>query len=588
MTATEPTPYGTTWYAATMEGAPPRPRLTYDLDVDVCVIGGGFAGLTAAREVARRGWSVVLVEAGRIGSGASGSSAGVVAPGFSEPIEAIIERLGLKRAKELWGLSAAGVDYVRTTIAEIGMAGVDRVDGQLLARTIDDEDGLLRSVAMMRVDFGADVEAWPTAQVRESLLSPRYFQAMHNAAAFHIHPLNYALGLAAAAERAGVRLFEGTAATAIDPNGVRKRVDTAEGRVRAGHIVLAGGIDIGTVYPVLAETVVPVFSYVGTTAPLGEQLSEAVRYAGAVSDTRAANDAYRIVGGDRLMWGGRIGARSVSPRRVEKLISRDIRRTYPQLDQVEIAHAWSGVTSYAVHKMPQIGELDRGVWLAGAFGMHGINTSAMAGQLIAGAIVDGDDRWRLFSDYELVWVGGRLGRAATQAIVWSLPLRDAMASGIADLRRALRRRSAERAVHKEEAAARNRKAAQAKQRATPEAARRAAQEAARQQAEETRQAVEEAAQRATAEAVRRAAEQAGFRADAMARRAMEQAELVDSASTVDTAFDDVEDPARREAEIVAQRLADALREADRHATRESAVEEPEPTGAVRSVPRAVP
>jgi glycine/D-amino acid oxidase-like deaminating enzyme len=571
-----------------MEGAPARPRLTYDLDVDVCVVGGGFAGLTAAREIARRGWSVALVEAGRIGSGASGCSAGVVAPGFSEPIEAIVERVGLKRAKELWALSAAGVDYVRNAIAEIGMAGVDRVDGQLLVRTLDDEDALLRTVAMLRVDFGADVEAWPTAQVRESLLSPHYFQAIHNAAAFHIHPLNYVLGLAAAAEQAGVRVFEATAATALDANGVRKRVETPEGRVRAGHIVLAGGINIGAVYPVLAETVVPVFSYIGATAPLGEQLSEAVRYTGAVSDSRAANDAYRIVGGDRLMWGGRIGARNASPRRVEKLISRDIRRIYPQFERVEIAHAWSGVTSYAVHKMPQIGELDRGVWLAGAFGMHGINTSAMAGQLIADAIVDGDDRWRLFSDYELVWAGGRLGRAATQAIVWSLPLRDAAAVGLAELRHAVRRRSAQRAVQKATAALR-RKTQERDRRAAQQSTRVAAQEAARQNAEATRQAVEEAAQRATADAVRRAAEQAGFRADTMARRATEQSAIpMDGMSSAGARLDGAEDAARREAEIVAQRLADALREADQLSRREGAVEEAGTAGEIRSVPRVVP
>jgi len=118
------------------------------------------------------------------------------------------------------------------------------------------------------------------------------------------------------------------------------------------------------------------------------------------------------------------------------------------LDGVGIAHAWSGVAGYAVHNMPQIGEVGRGVWLAGAFGMHGINASAMAGVLIARAIAAGDDRWRRFSDYELVWAGGRIGRAAAQAFLWSAPARDAAASGLAKLRQAWRQRSAERASQK--------------------------------------------------------------------------------------------------------------------------------------------
>lgn len=503
MTASDPTPYGPTWYAATMVAAPVRPSLTYDLDVDVCVIGGGLAGITAAREIARLGQSVAVVEADRVASHASGCNGGVVAPGFTEPIGAIVRRVGLKRARELWALSTDGVEYVRTLARETAMEGGGPADGRLVVRTVDDEDDLLREVALMRVDLGADVEAWPTAQVREVLISPLYFQAMHLAAAFHIHPLNYAIGLAAAAERAGARIFERTPALAIDSAGVRKRVDTPNGRVRAAHIVLAGGVGLRAVYPLVADTVVPVTSCLATTVPLGERLTAAIRYPGAVTDTRRAHSSYRIVGGDRLMWGGRMTMRAPAPRRLAMLMQRDIGRIYPQLAGVEIAHVWSGVAAHAVHNMPQIGEVGRRVWLAGAFGSHGINTSTMAGILIARAIVEGDDRWRLFSDYELVWAGGRLGQAAAQMFFWSAPGRDAAASGVARLHQAWQLRATERGSQKVAAKTR-RTAAETARKAAREAARLAAADKVRRQ--EQRRAAEQAERRAAEEA-RQSAEQ---------------------------------------------------------------------------------
>ncbi len=284
----------------------------------------GLAGLTVAREVARRGWSVAVLEAGKVAGGASGRNGGFVSPGFAERIDAIVERVGLPRAKELWALSEAGVDYMRRAIAETAMPGVDLRDGRLSVRRTDDEAGLIEHVAMLRVDFGADVEAWPADQVREVLRSAQYFQAVHFPKAFHIHPLNYALGVAADAEKHGARIFEATQATAIDPAGVRKRVQTPHGLVRARHVVLAGSTGIGAVDAELAATVLPVSTYVAVTAPLGEKLFDAVRYSGAVADTRRSGDYYRIVADDRLMWGGRISARASAPRRLKALMRRDI------------------------------------------------------------------------------------------------------------------------------------------------------------------------------------------------------------------------------------------------------------------------
>jgi glycine/D-amino acid oxidase-like deaminating enzyme len=509
-----------TWYAATAVEFPERPALTHDLDVDVCVVGAGLAGLTVAREAARRGWSVAVLEAGKVAGGASGRNGGFVSPGFAERIDAIVERVGLPRAKELWALSETGVDYMRRAIAETGMPGVELRDGRLSVRRTDDE-------------------AWPTDQVREVLRSPHYFQAVHFAKAFHIHPLNYALGLAADAEKHGARIFEGTAALGLDPAGVRKRVQTPHGMVRARHVVLAGSTGIGAVDAELVATLQPISTYVAVTAPLGEKLFDAVRYTGAVADTRRAGDYYRIVADDRLLWGGRITTRASEPRRLKAQMRRDIRQVYPQLGDVEIEHAWAGTMAYAVHKMPQIGELAPGYWLASAFGGHGLNTTAMAGEMIARAILDGDDRWRLFSSYELVWAGGKFGRAAAQAAYWSMQARDGVQERISRYRDSARRESAarqarweaEKAARKAEAEAR-RIAEEQKRIADAEARRLAAEEARRVAAEKARLAKEEV-ERIRQERVR-AAEEAKRAEEEAARAAAAQAlqDAADAAATL--------------------------------------------------------
>jgi gamma-glutamylputrescine oxidase len=417
--ASEPTAYAPTWYTATMVPARERGRLTFDLDVDVCVIGGGLAGLTTAREIARRGRSVALLESNRIAWNASGRNDGFVLPGFAGSMDRIVSRVGLDHAKALWALSEMGLKYVSTAIAQARMPGVAPVAGWLKVSKLDNCERLVADLELYRQELGADVEGWPTERVRDVLRSDHYFHARHWPHAFHIHPLNYALGLAEAAEAAGVRIFEETPALSIDIEGVRKRIATPSARVRAGHIVLACSVHLGAlVASHIVGTLIPVWTNVLVTRPLGPRLAEAIGYRGAVSDSDLANSHYRVVGGDRLLWSGHPITWEGDPHRFVKPMQADIAAIYPQLGTVEVEHVWSGVLGSPLHRMPQLGELSPGLWLASGFGGHGINTTAMGGVVLAQAIVEGDDTWRLFAPFELVWAGGRVGRAAMQAYYW--------------------------------------------------------------------------------------------------------------------------------------------------------------------------
>lgn len=445
MTDSDPRPESSpaTWYEATQVARPHHARLGFDLDVDVCVIGAGLAGLTTALEVARKGWSVAVLEGGRIASAASGRNTGFVLPGFAERIDAMVERIGLDHTKQLWALSERGVDYVRTTIADNSLPGVDPVPGWLRVHQTDEPDRVRADVERLRW-IGADVEMWPTEQVRAELASQRYFSAVHCRNAFHIHPLNYALGLAQLAADAGCRIFEETPALAIDPAGVRKRIATPNGRVRAAHVVFAGNVQLGSLMPSLSATLLPVTSYVMVTEPLGERLTQFVRYRGAVSDTDRADNHYRIVDGDRLMVSGRIRVWPADAGRFASALASDIARKFPGLGRVEVAHIWSGTLGRTIHRMPQIGEMSEGVWIASGFAGHGLNTTAMAGDLIARGIVESDDTWRLFAPYELVWAGGRTGAAAAQGLYWWRSAAEAVARSRSRYRERRRLAKAER------------------------------------------------------------------------------------------------------------------------------------------------
>lgn len=388
--------------------SPTRPRLTFDLDVDICVIGAGLAGLTVAREAARMGASVAVLEGRNVGWNASGHSLGAVMPGFGFPAADLIDRVGVTDARELWSLAQQGADYVHATVTLDAGQDATLTKGALEVSNVDVGDTLIRRLQTLGGDFGTEVEGWQVDRVRDVLKTNRYFHAIHYPRAFQIDGQQY-VHTAALAERAGVRIFEETPAVGIDPSGVRKRVVTPSARLRCSDIVMAGNVHIGTPALRLAGTLLPTWRYMGMTEPLGDRLAEAIKFHGSVADTDDI-DQFRIVGGDRLLWSSPETTWQANPRRFAKAIQRRIATVFPKLGPVKVEDVWSGVFGQTVHGMPQIGQLRQGLWVVSGFGRQGLNTTAMGGQLVARSIMLGDDRWRLFSPFELVWAGGSVGR----------------------------------------------------------------------------------------------------------------------------------------------------------------------------------
>src|ERR1700737_1025897 len=394
---------------------PERSRLSFDLDVDIAIVGAGLAGLTVALEAARLGASVAVLEGRHVGWNASGNQLGPVMPGYGLSIGELIERIGFEDTRELWALSKEGAEFVRATATEEQMPGIGLSEGALEVANVDVGDRLISQLQMLSEDFETEVEGWQIDRVRNELKTDRYFHGVYYPKAFQIDGRKYVHGLAALARRAGARIFEDTPVVSIDSSGIRKRIVTPSARLRASHIVLAGNIHLGATMRRLSETLLPVWRYAAVTAPLGARLADIIAFQGSGADTDGI-DHFRIVDGDRLLGGGPETTWAARPQRFGPAIERRIRNVFPKLGPVEIAETWGGAVGQTVHGMPQIGQLRPGLWVASGFGRHGLNTTAMAGQLIARSILWGDERWRLFSPFELVWAGGATGRVAGQLI----------------------------------------------------------------------------------------------------------------------------------------------------------------------------
>ncbi|WP_027132793.1 NAD(P)/FAD-dependent oxidoreductase [Geminicoccus roseus] len=417
--------YVETFYRPGAAADRPRPALAGRLEVEVAVVGGGLSGLTTALELARRGRSVAVLEAQRVAWGASGRNGGFVSPGWACGYGTIRRAVGEAAAKELHRLSMEGVRIVAGNLQALAVPDADPVPGILSAVRYEATQELKKQRDWLEREFNYRTEFKTREELAELVSSPCYHQALYNSNGFHFHPLNYARALAREIERLGGRIFEGSPVVALETDRPDKLVRTQGGEIHARHVVLASGGYTGGLVPALARSFLPIATYVMLTRPAPELIATAIRTRAGIADDRRAGDYYRLVdGGQRILWGGKITTRTSEPRRLAELLRKTMVATYPQLKDLPVDIAWSGLMSYARHLMPQVGRLKDGVWHCTAFGGHGLNTTAIGGLVIAEAIAGESDRYRQFAPFGLVWNGGIAGRLAAQLTYWSYQAAD--------------------------------------------------------------------------------------------------------------------------------------------------------------------
>ncbi len=414
------------YYRTSAPVAPPFPSLSGPHEAHTCIVGAGFAGLNTALGLAERGvQGVVVLDADTVAYGASGRNGGFVFSGYSPGEDALLEGPAAAQAKSLYRGTQDAVDLIRRRIGLHDIACSHTDAGVLWANWFRDPALLRQRQALLAAKFDTQWEWVPREVLAGMLKTERYSDALFERNALHFNPLAYAHGLAAVASARGVVVHEHSPAIGLERDGSGWRVRTAQGEVCARHVVLACGGYLAGLRRDVDGSVLPIATYVMVTEPLGARMDQVIATRAAIYDSRYAFDYYRPLPDTRLLWGGRISVLDRSPRAVRQLLRRDLLKVYPQLEDVAIDYAWSGLMSYARHQMPQVGKVEEGLWLAQAFGGHGVAPTTFAGELLAAAIAHDDPRWRDFSGYGLVSALKPAGFLGAQLSYWWYQAKDA-------------------------------------------------------------------------------------------------------------------------------------------------------------------
>lgn len=384
------------YYAATATEREPAPPLQGSHRADVCVVGGGYTGLSAALHLAERGYSVVLLEAHRAGFGASGRNGGQVGSGQRLEQDELERRMGREDAHRLWAIAEEAKALVRDLIARHAMP-VRFHPGVAHACRTEAEVRHSRAMAeKLAHEYGYDqVEPLDRAGIRALIGSEDYVGGDIDRGAGHIHPLNFAIGLARAAEAASVTFHENTLVTGIT-RGQTTRVVTANGSVTADHVILACNGYLGDLVPEVAARVMPINNFIVATEPLGDAARDILAEPVAVADTRFVVNYWRLSEDNRLLFGGgeSFGYRFPD---VIATVRKPMLRVYPQLRDVRIDYAWGGTLAITMTRLPCFLRLGPNLLSASGYSGHGVAMATLAGRIMAEAVAGQAERFDLMA-----------------------------------------------------------------------------------------------------------------------------------------------------------------------------------------------
>lgn len=423
--------YIDTYYSRTLPEQPVRSALQGDVDCDVCIVGGGLAGINTAFGLSERGQNnVVVIDQHRIGWGASSRNGGFVAKGYSAGEDELVKKLGLDGARPLIDLTKTGRRLIRARIHTHHIDCGPLTPG-VLTVSWRNQPGVFETAvheANKTLDLGQ--EYWPVEKVREHCKTERYFDGIYSPHDFQFHSLRYIHGLATVIEQRGGKIFENTQALSIVKDGAVWLVKTAQGIIRAKQVVLCCSIYSHGLDKRLERAAFPVQTYVMVTEPVDQaDLAQSINTSHAIYDTRFASDYYRVLPDRRIMWGGRVQLWG-QPHNLAEAMFKDLLKVYPQLEgKTKPDVAWSGLMCYAPHKMPQIGQIEPGYWYNTGYGGHGLVPTTVGGEVVAAAIAGDDQAYKMFAPFGLGYAGGSMGRYVAQMVYWWWKFRDLASPG---------------------------------------------------------------------------------------------------------------------------------------------------------------
>lgn len=391
---------GISWYQSSVGERPEYPPLDGSKTASVAIVGGGFTGLQAAVTLARAGVSVVLIEGGRFGDGASGRNGGQFGTGQRAYPDELEQEYGFERSKGLFDLAENAKRYVLDFAAESGIE-IDYLPGQLNVAHKPGHDREYRETVETFERYGyPHLSFMDKQETAERLGSTRYHCGTRDTGTGHIHPLKLVVGLAKAAKAAGAEIHEMTSATGIRQSGGKTMIDTPTGTITADKVLLATNAYIGKLEPVTSAHVMPIRSFIAATAPLGHN-SPVLPGREAVADSRFVVRYFRRTGDGRLLFGGREAYTSDSPRDISVHIRRQIAEIYPELDDVEVTHSWGGSVGITMSRQPFAREVMPGVMSIGGYSGHGVMLSNYCGKLYADGVLGRSSELDLIRDLEI-------------------------------------------------------------------------------------------------------------------------------------------------------------------------------------------